>query len=414
PLPTRLALRDAGRQSMRSVPALAAIIAVLAIAVGVQTHLASEEAREQALYAATYRGSAMLLAPDIDPETAPDERSIEEVVATAQQAVGPSQRIDLRGVRFDPESAGQREIFLGSMTCDSPDDSSMCLYLAREDRVTGPFELFGGSLFEASPEALDLFLLDDAARSRALAALDTPGILVPVNFPASELPVREVEFNHEVGDLDVHSETVLPTIPVLPELAPTMLLTPPALREVGASSDYLGTVLLTEQPLSAGQRQEIARQTSEDTVGTMISFTPLSPLSGWWSVALAGTLGLGVLVVVTLVQALSWQSVRRQFALLDAIGAPPGLPSQVSGAFSGLLALAGTVCGVAAGTLGAWLLTSTTQLHSSGAVLSTGTAGYFLPDWRMQLILLVLTPVATWAVGSLFHRRLGELEYRET
>lgn len=43
----------------------------------------------------------------------------------------------------------------------------------------------------------------------------------------------------------------------------------------------------------------------------------------------------------------------------------------------------------------------------------TGTAGCIVPD-RQLLILLVLTPPVAWGIGRLFHRRIGELEWRET
>ena len=121
-----------------------------------------------------------------------------------------------------------------------------------------------------------------------------------------------------------------------------------------------------------------------------------------------------MLVVLTLVLALSGPESRRRFSLLDAIGAPPSLPARVSGAFAGVLALVGTVTGVVLGHLAAWLLSTRTEVDPSGLVLHVGTAGHMVPDWRGLLILLVLTPLAAWAVGSLFHRRPGVPEYRET
>ena len=161
-------------------------------------------------------------------------------------------------------------------------------------------------------------------------------------------------------------------------------------------------------------RRDIAAWVQEETVGTTVSILPLNNRPDWWPAAFAGILGLGVVVVITLVLALSWQGARRQFALLDAVGAAPSLPSRVSGASAALLALAGSLTGVVFGYLAAWLMSSRTLVHPTGVVMETGTVGYLVPDWRLLLILLVATPVLAWAVGSLFHRRPGELEYRET
>ena len=403
PLPLRLALRDAGRQSMRSVPALAAIMAVLAIAVGIFADHSASQSRDRALHDSVYQGQSVLLTPGFADGAAPDPAAVEDVVATVQAETGTAERIDLRGVRFLPEST-HHEIDYGTdiRAWD------------RRDHVAGVLEWAPVSLLEASPEILDLLRLDDADRTRALTALSTPGILVPVDAEQTELPVREVAWDDVGEEVIVLSETVLPTVPVLPELTQMALITPAGLAETGAPVDYVGTVLVPEERLTWGQQQDLRRRVADETVGISVRVSPAQWLADWWPAAFAGILGTGVVVVVTLVMALSWQGSRRQFALLDAVGAHPSLPSRVSGAFAAVLALAGSTVGVFFGYLAALLLTSRTRVLESGVVLETGTVGHLVPDWRILLILLVVTPFVAWVIGRLVHRRVGEPEYRET
>ncbi|MDO5513029.1 FtsX-like permease family protein [Corynebacterium sp.] len=414
PLPLRLSLRDVGRQSLRSVPALAAIMAVLAIAVGAQAFQSASEARTQALYASVYREPSILVAPALEPVAAPDPASIDDVARTVEEIAGPSVRTDLYGVRFHSDRPGFPEVNYRMDECHVDDPSERCLPLLRRDHVSGPLELSGGALVEASPEILELVELDDAARARAEAALGQPGILVSEGTLDSELQVRELEYDPSLAETRILNEVTAPTIPVLPELAATPLLTPSALADLGIPVEYLGTVFTPREPLSYRAGLELQARVDEQTVDTSVSISPYPTSGEWWPAAFAGVLGAGVVIVLTLVLALSWQGSRRQFALLDAVGAPPSLPSQVSGAFAGILALVGSLAGVAAGYLAAWMVSPRTIAHPSGAVLETGSAAYLSADWPVLLILLVITPAVAWAIGSLFHRQLGEQEYRQT
>ena len=404
PLALRIALRDAGRQAMRSVPALAAVMAVLAVAVAIHADQTASQSRDRALFDTVYQGQSLLVSPAPTPGVAPDAATVDEVVAMVQAETGASQRIDLRGTRYLPEDSRHHEI-----DHDMDDERRQ-----RQDHVSGPLEQTQPSLLEASPEVLSLLRLDDADRDRALTALSVPAILVPVGTPESELRVREMTWDDTRNESVVLAETVLPTVPVLPELSPTALFTPPGLAELGAPSGYVGTVIVPEERLPYGVQERLRRRVADETVGTSLQISPAQWLADWWPAGFAGILGTGVVVVIALVMALSWQGSRRQFALLDAIGAPPSLPSRVSGAFAGLLALVGSAGGVFFGYLAAFMLTSRTRTFESGLVQETGTVGYLVPDWRLLLILLVATPVLAWAVGSLFHRHPGELEYRET
>lgn len=404
PLPLRLALRDAGRQSMRSVPALAAIMTVLAIAVGIYADQSASQSRDRALHDSVYQGQSVLLTPGFADGTVPDPAAVDDVVAAVQAETGTSERIDLRGVRYPLESSYYDiDYGTGIRAWD------------RRDHVSGVLERTPVSLLEASPEILDLLRIDDTDRARALTALHSPGILVPVGTEQTELPVREVVWDATGEEVIVLSETVLPTVPVLPELAPVSLVTPAGLAEAGAPVDYVGTVLVPEEQLTWGQQQDLRRHVVEEaTVGLSVQVSPYQWVADWWPAAFAGILGTGVVVVVTLVLALSWQGSRRQFALLDAVGAPPFLPSRVSGAFAAVLALTGSTVGVFFGYLAALLLTSRTRTLESGFVLETGTVGHLVPDWRILVILLVVTPFVAWVIGRLVHRRVGEPEYRET
>ena len=406
PLAWRLALRDAGRQSLRSVPALAAIMAVLAVSVAVLAGAQAARERSHDLYESVYEEQSILITPEHQGEFTAHEADVEDVINHVLGVTGPAQRTTLRGMRDDWHGDNFYEINYGE-SCGAGNDSEICALLARRDRVSGPLEWATGSYLEASPEMLDLLRIEDPVD------LDSPAVLVPRDFTLDSLTLQHKEYK-EGEDPVVLGEVTLPTLPVLPELMMATPITPAGLAELGAPVDYVGTILTPADEVSFTERRDIDEWVREETVGTSVNVLPPNNRPGWWPAAVAGVLGLGVVVVITLVLALSWQGSRRQFALIDAVGAPPSLPSRVTGAFAALLALAGSLAGVVFGYLAAWLMSSRTTIHPTGVVLETGTAGYLVPDWRVLLILLVATPVLAWAIGSLFHRRLGELEYRET
>src|SRR5699024_9980769 len=102
PLALRIALRDAGRQGMRSVPALAAVMAVLAVAVAIHADQTASQSRNRALFDTVYQGQSLLVSPAPTPGVAPDAATVDEVVAMVQAETGASQRIDLRGTRYLP------------------------------------------------------------------------------------------------------------------------------------------------------------------------------------------------------------------------------------------------------------------------------------------------------------------------
>lgn len=407
PLAWRLALRDAGRQSLRSVPALAAIMAVVAMSVAF--HAGSQAARERSydLYKSVYESQSILITPERQGEYSARERDVEDVVSHILSVTGPAERTTLRGVRPDWHGESFYEINYGEF-CRTQPASEQCALWERHDRVSGPLEWASGSFLEASPEMLDLLRID------APVDLTAPAILVPRDTVVEELSLQDKVYHPDSDTYELLDEVTLPVLPVLPELMSATIITPAGLAKIGAPVNYVGTVLTPAEEVTFDMRRDIAAWVQEETVGTTVNILPLNNRPDWWPAAFAGILGLGVVVVITLVLALSWQGARRQFALLDAVGAAPSLPSQVSGASAALLALAGSLTGVVFGYLAAWLMSSRTLVHPTGVVMETGTVGYLVPDWRLLLILLVATPVLAWAVGSLFHRRPGELEYRET
>lgn len=407
PLAWRLALRDAGRQALRSVPALAAIMAVVAMAVAFHAGDQASRDRSQDLYESVYRSQAILISPEGQGEHAAQERDVEDVVTHILGVTGPAERTNLRGVVPNWYGENSYEIDYAAM-CRVAPTSEQCALWERQDRVSGPLEWSSGTYLEASPEMLDLLETD------VPVDLSVPAILAPRDTVVEDLTLQLKDYSRDSDTPAILDEVTLPVLPVLPELSVAAILTPAGLAEIGAPVDYVGTVLTPAEPVSFTARREIAAWVKEETVGTTVNVLPLNNRPDWWPVAFAGILGLGIVVVVTLVLALSWQGSRRQFALIDAVGAPPSLPSRVSGAFAALLAFSGSLAGVVFGYLAAWLMSSRTVIHPTGVVTETGAVRYLTPDPWLLLILLVATPVLAWAIGSLFHRHPGELEYRET
>lgn len=150
---------------------------------------------------------------------------------------------------------------------------------------------------------------------------------------------------------------------------------------------------------------------TDASLGLHVGFSRQAPASPRW---VPGILALGVIVVVTLILALSTQTTRRYFALIDAVGSSPSLPSRTTAMFAGLLAFVGAGVGTLTAYLFTWATASRTTTDVNGRVLETGAVGFLHVDWWLVLLLLVGTPVVAATVGSLFHRRHREVEYRET
>lgn len=253
---------------------------------------------------------------------------------------------------------------------------------------------------------------------RAAAALAGTGVLTAAGESEGEVEVATVEtrydsFSGQPTESPLAS-AILPVHAVLPELFPGRVLSPAAAAVLELTPVHLGTAFLTDQELDRSGQERLHSTVEDASFGVALGFTRPSWFSYRTEILIAVIPGAIVLVVVTLISALAAPQIRRQFVLLDAVGADPSLAPRTSAALTGLLTATATVTGVVAGHLAAWILASRRMTDINGAVLQIGEAGFISVHWWSVLVLVVLTPLVAATVGSLFHRRRGEVAYRET
>ncbi|AGF71861.1 ABC transporter permease [Corynebacterium halotolerans] len=433
PLALRLAGRNAGRQSLRSVPVVAALMALVFIALTVITTEQTNQTHTQALNASVYRPEALTVSPTFGSAGQFSEEDLAPAVELARSKVGPAESIDLYGLPFGRSSVPWIELHrVGQQHCMydeesgtllAPDGSdprtdsgaaALCLPDRRHAPVSGALGGVDAQALIAGPEILSLFSgMDEGKRAAAAEALRGPAVLMRTGETSGEAEFQVREVGGEQEPVVLGSAT-LPVHAVLPELFPGRIVSPQAAQALGIEPVYLGTTLLPSGGLDHATQRDIRETLAEETYGVQVSYTVEHWSFPGYSVVVAGVLGLIVLVVVALALALSAPQSRRQFALLDALGADPSLASRTSAVLAGLLAGVATVTGLVAAYLASWLGATRTVTDINGAVLEVGEAGFVRVDWWIVLVLAVVTPLAAAAVGGLFHRRRGEPEYRET
>lgn len=286
PLAWRLALRDAGRQSLRSVPALAAIMTVVALSVAFHAGSQAASERSHDLYGSVYESRSILITPERQDGHSARERDVEDVVSHVLSVTGPAERPTLRGVRSDWYGESFLEINYREF-CRTQPASEQCALWERHDRVSGPLEWAGGFFLEASPELLDLLRIDEPVD------LCAPAILVPRDTIVEELSLQDKVYHPDSDTYELLDEVTLPVLPVLPELMSAAIITP-------------------AEEVTFDMRRDIAAWVQEETVGTTVNILPLNNRPDWWPAAFAEILGLGVVVAITLVLALSWLGASRR------------------------------------------------------------------------------------------------------
>ncbi|GAB2506377.1 FtsX-like permease family protein [Corynebacterium atrinae] len=417
PLIMRLAARDAGRQMMKTAPALAAIMSVSFVAVNVWTSAETSNNRQLTETAAVYQYDTATIASSRYLSQEVKKEELQSTLDSVKVITGPAKEVDLYGTRMSYSTGlPNATLAIKFPDCNSPEELAIetCSELYDTSWVSGPFSLGFMNTFIGGSDLLEMFTLSDAERQEATAALERGVILIPT----AQAPLIEADgtalFEIQTGDT---SEPIqLPAKAILPAGAGGSIVPPATAEEIKLPYEYLGTTLLPLNKLTYEQRSEITKSLQESTIGLNVNFTPSYGVSWKYTAPLvAAILALGVVVVVALVLALSMQTSRRHFALIDALGASPSLPSRATALFAGGLTLAGTLTGTATGLLFTWLTLQTDFIDSStGQVIGNGDLRFFQISWYPVIALVVVAPLLAAGVGSLFHRRRRELEYRET
>ena len=387
PLPLRLAARDLLRQSMRSIPAVAALAGVIFVATGLMVASHAESERMTAAAGTVYPAGTVFLgmdngvAGDLDP-----------AIARVESQLGDIRRIDVYG---HSDMTGWMEV-----------DGSINPHSGARDWVSAVGDSLGATAVLASPELLDLFQVrgaDLGGRAVLTSSLEE-------QIPDARLRVRSYD-NRGSEPREVVA-TAVETRPVLPPLSSDRLITEETFEELGLERTYLGAVLVSGDAISP----EDARELNDyflDTAGVSLSF-PVWPTDHMKD-NLVGSAGITALViaVMALVLALSSQQTRRQQIILEAVGAEPAVSRWSNALFGALCTIGAALLGLVTGHVAALLSASLSEANQAGVTTSFGTLQFTEPLWPMILGTLVIAPLVVGVIGWVFTPRVDLAEYRE-
>lgn len=381
PLVLRLAARDLRRQSMRSVPAIAALAALIMIYSAVQTNDDARMAAERSAIGSVYPAGTMLLS--VPAGTAADLRT-----SDITDLAGPVQRIDVYGYR--PEDAW----------AEFSDSDFRWEEQHNYHYVPGPATDFGGGVALASPELLAMLGVP-APVPEGTATTYTSVVAEP---GTRTFELREYHYSAQ-DDPPVRSITV-PTTAVLPALFPEVLLSPEAFRELEVPERFLGAVLIPAAPPSPETMTALREQVNDGSrYLNLVSYEWGSP---WYTDYILAAI---VLTVMALVLALSTQQVRRQRIILESVGAAPATARAANAAFGALCAFTAAAFGLLTGYLGALVWATTTEVLN-GQVIRYGTLSHTVPDWGQAGLLLLVVPLLCAVLGWVLTPKVELSEYR--
>ncbi|GAB3082080.1 FtsX-like permease family protein [Micromonospora schwarzwaldensis] len=391
PLTPRLALRDASRNRSSAAPAISAVMAAVAGSVALGVYVASDDARQRALWQPGLPPGHALV-QFADPEGNP--RPTLGAVAERVRAVLPD--ADVAGLAL-PECARPA----------APDD--YCLALA----VRPPGERCEYEPFESAPasarddprcrqpfrEPNDISLpaiVDDgdalaaltgapadevAAARRTLAA---GGVVVTDPRQVADGRVR-VEVTHSSG---APTDTrLLPGYTLRGGLpVDRLVLSPAAARALGLVAAPLGYLVDTADPPTDGQRERLTDELSE-VASASLQVSTADPPSDQRPLLLllaaaSGVITLGAAAVAT---GLAAAEGRRDLSTLAAVGADPRVRRVLSLCQAGVIAVLGSALGILAG------------LGSAAVVLASLNQRY-AQSWPVQPPYPLTVPGLTMAV----------------
>ena len=386
-LAVRLAARDLLRQSMRSIPAVAALAGVIFIATALLVSAGAESEKSTAATDSVYPQGTMFLSLDNGIES-----DLDAAVAQVDAQLDGVQRIDVYGHR-DLDTWLEADGFTFGYSGD-------------RDWVYPISDSLGGTISIASPELMDFFNVDDAdlgGRAVLISSLDEQ---------VQDIRLQVNRYDNRSYDTEVIASTLVDTRPVLPPLAGDRLVTEEAFADLGLERSYLGAVLVHGEPINSSDTQEI-QDFFRDTAGVGLSFptwnSDQNRDSLLWAAAITGLM----IAVMALVLALSSQQIRRQRIVLEAVGAAPTLSRWSNALFGALCALGAALLGLITGHVGAALTGSLSQVNEDGVTTFYGSLQFIEPLWPMILGTLVIAPLITAAIGWAFTPTVELSEYRD-
>ncbi|MDN4649541.1 FtsX-like permease family protein [Curtobacterium sp. PsM8] len=407
-LPARIAVRDAVRNPVRTVPVLASVMSVVFVATVVLTFTASQSAQSNEQY--TFRTAMGVGTASVtDTDGAADADLTARAVRVVRQVV-PEAHVRVLGASIENRSDDQPitlPVDVHRPDCASGDSGPCSAWLAGPDS-SSPHVLTGS--------ADDLGVLIGHRPSRAARAALERGDAVAVRSEfvedgAVRFDTRKASQFAMYGEKPTGEPLRTTTVPAVVEhtdepLQIAVFLTPQGAARhgletapnylVGSFPDGMSTeradTLAATWQAAAGQQADTWYPSFTVEAGPQDPFRPIALVV----VLLAGIVTLGATTVAI---GLARADGRRDDEVLDAIGASPGVRRRVSTWQAAVLTLVGSLVGVALGVLPLRALT----LRFTPTPLGVSHLP-FAPDPTSLVVLAIGLPLlvtaGVWAVAG--------------
>lgn len=416
PLTPRLALRDASRNRSSAAPAISAVMAAVAGSVALGVYVASDDARERALWQPGLPPGHLMLQPNNSPVgTLPAAGTIAGRVRAVlpDAAVAPVATIECA-------RPAAPEDYCYAVAVRPPEER--CPY--------GPFESGPASARDdprchqpfRDPNDISLpTLVDDGAALPALTGAPADEVAaarrtlaaggVVVTDPRQVVDGRvRVEVNHSSG-----APTAVRLLPahVLRGGIPVdrLVISPAAADTLGLAAVPLGYLVDTTGPPTAEQRERLADELTEVvplSVQMATAAPPYDqrPLLLLLAVA-SGIITLGAAAVAT---GLAAAEGRRDLSTLAAVGADPRVRRVLSLCQAGVIAVLGSTLGVVAGLGSAVVILA--SLNQRYAQSWPAQPSYPVTVPGLTMAVLVVVPLVAMAGAALLTRSRLPIERR--
>jgi putative ABC transport system permease protein len=407
PLSLRYAVRDADRQRSRTAPAVAAITATVAAAVALGVSSSSDAAEARATYTPSGPpGAAVVLRPGPSGPAA----SIPAQWTTLEQAV----REALPG---EPITA-VRGLQLGGDTEQSFEDVQVCqpgsLPTAPCPQVVGGYGSSLGAGVLVGPSALEALapLVEPSSLPAARQALAAGGAAV-FGAPSGQLELRRQRTAvSQDGASDGYR--LLARAAVAATAVRAADGQPPAQAVV---TEQVASQLGGASTVALVVGSDVSRAEQDRLVDALSVVDPSASVSvergfdddSRLVVLVLGLVAFGLVLAGTLAAtSLALVEAKPDLVTLSEVGARPRTRRSIAGSYAAVLALSGTVLGIAAGLVpGIAAAVALTRYGAVSGWTSFGPADdvdstrYVVVPWELVLGLLVVLPLVAASVAAL-------------
>ena len=299
-----------------------------------------------------------------------------------------------------------------------PEAAKHCRYLRMDEaHLFLPFAMQDSDIVVGGPEVLQIFNLTDEQRASATQVLKDGGVVgttaIVANTGRQKISVEKDTSNPVTAESQFQKTKTLelPFTAALPEQLHGWVVSPQAAEKLGIELAFDRYVVMTEQPGTMTDQVEMTDQI--DAFSYYYHAQVLVVEHSAYESIYVWVLFVGILLVVGLVLIVAAPQLRAQNEQLYALGASTSLVRQIGGYYGAITAILGTWPAIILGHIVALLQTDFSERDINGEVLSLGSVENFGLHWYLIVVLGLLVPAISAALGYITTRSNRMLSYRQ-